>query len=542
MRAAELLFDNPILMKHVRSRLRPTQVVPWVAVAVVLGACVAWAGHNVPWVGDPSAAMILVGMQILTLTFGGANQINASLGGARESGILDFHRVSPVPPSAATLGFFLGAPIREYVLTVATLPFALFSAYQVDTSDPGKGFSWLAQLEVAMLVTTWVIHAVTVLVCLTRKRPRGSILGTVATVVLLIILSYLGSIGLYFGAQELLERTPRLNLFGLMVPWLPWLLLYEAPLLGFLGLAAARKMRAERAHAYTKAQALACMTTLTVLMVGGLWQIARLLYEASPFEPTPVDAIMLAAVYVLALVAMILTATITPDAGEYVKGLRRAGHEGRRRPSPWSDAGSNRVALFLLCALVLVGATVVVNVVGRQPYAQLGMFQTWGISPVLLERAQLDDKAWIALRQSMLSRPIAVGVLTVAYVGLGLQYFSLRTRRSGVALMALFLFVVWLLPVLAGAVIGMSVSSPSDERRALTVAALSPLPGLALASGLGNPPGAETLRLAALAPAITFAFIFNYLLVVTQRKLDHRLRAQAKAPAAAAPVGAWETA
>ena len=45
--------------------------------------------------------------------------------GRREaSGILDFHRVSPLTPAELTLGFFFGAPIREYVLFACTLPFA----------------------------------------------------------------------------------------------------------------------------------------------------------------------------------------------------------------------------------------------------------------------------------------------------------------------------------------------------------------------------------------------------------------------------------
>ena len=536
MRVVDAFLDNPILVKHARARLRAGQVLPWVAIGVVLSACASWAGHNLSNIGDPSAVAMLLGIQIFALGFGGANQINASLGGARESGILDFHRVTPVPPAVVALGFFLGAPIREYALAAVTIPFACYSAYQIDAADRWRGLAWLAQLEVALLATVWVVQALTTLACLTRKRPRGSVVGMVVTVVILLFVSYLGSVGFYFGTQWLLTETPRLNFFGFMVPWLPWLLLYELPLFGFLSLAVARKMRAERAHAFSKPQALACMATLSLLTIGGLWKIARVIGPEPPFEPSPVDAIMLAAVYVLSFAAMLLTVTVTPDSGEYLKGVRRALRAGRRRPSAWSDAGSNRVALFLLCALALLSATAVVNVVGKPTFLEA---RPWFNEPRLLERANMSDSAWLELRQSLLSRPIAVAVLTAAYVGLAFQFFSLRTRRSGVTLVAVLLFAAWLVPLLAGAVIGMAPAP--DQGRALTVLAVSPLPGIALSSGFGDLPGIDAIRLAALSPAIAFAFIFNYLLVITQRKLDQRLREQEK-PAPQPAVAAWEPA
>ena len=166
--------------------------------------------------------------------------------------------------------------------------------------------------------------------------------GTIATVLLLLLLSYLGSFGLYFGGQWLLREEPSVNLFGAMVPWLPWLLIVELPVLGFLGLASARKMKAERAHALTKPQALACMATLTTLTVGGIWNVSRFFSRAWPTEPTPTDVVIFVAVYGLSIAAMVLTLTITPDAGSYIKGARtrlQGGAEtaravGRRRRQP----------------------------------------------------------------------------------------------------------------------------------------------------------------------------------------------------------------
>ena len=533
MGMADVVLDNPILVKHLRSRLRLGQALPWAAVVLVLAACAAWAGHNLPWIGYPSAVVMLLGLQVLVLALGGMNQITTSLGGARESGILDFHRVSPVPPGVVALGFFLGAPIREYALAVLTLPFAAFAASHIDEADPARGLAWFAELEVGVLTSTWIAHGIAMLACLARKKPRGSVGGAVLTVILLLIFGSYGSAGFWFGAQWLLDEPRRLNFFGRMIPWLAWLLIYQVPALGFLALAVARKMRAERTHAFTKPQALACMATLAALMLGGTWGVARLLPPGYIYEPTMADAIMIAAAYALSLAAIALAATITPAAGEYIMGVRRAGREGRRRPSPWSDAGSNRIAVFGLGALVLVGATAVVNVVGRQNTMVPPYLVRSGLDPSDMERMNVDDATWLASRRIILARPIAIGVLTVAYVGLGFQYFSLRTRRSGPTLMALFLFAAWLVPLLAGAILGLG--GPVGRGRALAVLALSPLPGLALSTGLGEPPGGDAIRLAALAPAVTFAFVFNYLLVGVQRKLDRSLR-PAKAVAEPGPL------
>ena len=66
------------------------------------------------------------------------------------------------------------------------------------------------------------------------------------------------------------------------------------------------------------------------------------------------------------------------------------------------------------------------------------------------------------------------------YFGLALQYFSLRVRRSGATLMALFMFLVWLVPLAVAAVIGLGASP--DSALAVTILAMSPITGVALSS------------------------------------------------------------
>ena len=88
-------------------------------------------------------------------------------GGAKVSGILDFHRVSPLTPAELTLGFFFGAPIREYVLFACTLPFvALFLAFGVPSVH---GF---IQLSILMVAIAWVFHGLALLNSLIMKGQR----------------------------------------------------------------------------------------------------------------------------------------------------------------------------------------------------------------------------------------------------------------------------------------------------------------------------------------------------------------------------------
>ena len=233
---------------------------------------------------------------------------------------------------------------------------------------------------------------------------------------------------------------------------------------------------------------------------------------------------MLASVYALTLAGLVLTVTITPASGEYLKGMRRARREGRRRPGAWSDAGSNRVGLLILCTLILAAASAVVHVVGRpRLLLDAGTSHFYGmmgpVSPELL-----NDDLWLASRQALMSRPIVIAVLTVAYFGFAYQYFLLRSRRLGMVFVALFLMLVWLAPLGVAAVVGLNQSI--EPERILPILALSPAAGIALSSGIGQPPGVDAIQSAALVPAVTLAFLFKYLLIQLQRRIDRTLPAE----------------
>lgn len=477
----DILLDNPILIKHSRSRLRRNRVLPWSIVVVTLCAVICWVFYQQNGLLGTTPLTLVIMLQVVCLVFAGAGEIGGAVGGARESGILDFHRVSPVPPLWLAVGFFFGAPLLQYWLTLLTMPFAIFLA-----AVGPSGWQGLLAFELPLLLAAMLVHTLTLLGAMVSKKPKAGNRGLIGLVVFGLFMGQ----GIFFGIQfflfDLAGQMATIRFFGLPVPWVLLVVAYEAVLIGFLFVPSVRRMRSDRIHLYTKPQAIAFLGTIVTLVLGVTWTLRGY------------DFLVVSLLYALVFVAIILAATITPDRSEYIKGLRRAVKMGRKRPSPWSDPGANRLALFALCAIVLAGTTIAWEVIeGR-------------------------DRGG----PSAYSQTIAIGILTIAYVGLGLQASQLFMRKHGPTLFALFLFFAWIVPlVIAG---GLAFGQ-FDPQVSLTSAALSPLAGIMISTGLmeeADPAfgGADAARVAAVGSALTFTFLFHFLLDVVQRRLDRAVR------------------
>lgn len=470
--------DNPLFVKHVRSRLRKGQLLAPIVVMGSICVLLAYASHVYNWYVSGWTFGVYLGLQSLVLGIMGATQISSAVGGARESGILDFHRVSPLSPLAVTLGFFFGAPVREYTFAALTLPFVLICA-----ANDAPSLGGAVQLEVATLLGCWLLHAIALLTSLATKKPKASTKGAIGAIVFLVI--FAGPSGLY-GLTRLTgvvsdERT--LGFFSLTLPWLAFYVLYSVPLIFFLMLASVRKMQSERVHPYTKPEALIALVAEAVLILGAVWGLHDFAYIA------------LFVTYATSAVAMVLILTITPNLGEFTKGIRRAEREGKSHASYWDDLAPNRAAVFALCAVVLVAPTVAWYVITPGPFGPAWVGPPGSGPPA-------------ATRAPSFSVSIAVAVLSVAAFGLALQFFLLRAPRRGATLLALFVFVAWILPPVIASILGATQVNP---QLAMAVAAASPLAGIAMSVDLGpmSETGTDPLKLAAVIPALVFALLFN---------------------------------
>ncbi len=487
MNRLALWLDNPILVKHARSRLRRMQLLPSIAVVMVLALSIVLLGYQYNGLTGGETFGGLMTLQFVILGIMGASQVGASVGKARESGILDFHRASPMPPFSEALGFFFGAPIREYLMFATTLPFSMVCVGMGRPSVLGA-----FQLIGSLVLVAWTLHAIALLNALTGKGGKSGNRGVIGLVMLLIF----GGYGIVFGLSRVataIDEYPIGHFFDIPLPWLLIMALDLLPVIGFFLVASTRRLASERAHPLSKPQAVAALATGAVLLLGGLWT-----FEAFEFYWT------LLVLYALIVGSIVLISAVTPGRDEFIKGVRKAAKEGRKYPSVWSDRGLNRIGLFCLCGVVLVASTVAWRTIERPI--------SWASQNVPLSY----------------SLPIAIGVLVVAYFGLALQFFQLRFGKRGSIFLALFLFAAWLLPLVCGTIAAASFSqrrtpdSPPDNWSP-AIASLSPIFGIAVSSGAGNISGLDQARGAALMPALAFALLFNNLVTSTRRRIEKEI-------------------
>lgn len=468
---------NPILIKHVRTRLRPQTAFTSLAFVVLLCLCIAYAGYQLNLFRTGTAAGLILALQFILLLIMGSTQVGASVSGARTSGILDFHRVSPMTPAELTFGFFFGAPIREYLLFAATLPFtALCMAFGIPS------FRGFVQLMLLLLVTVWNLHALVLLNSLiTRgKTPSGGM------VVFVLFLFFFGGPLIGGGALSAtwVENDHRLQFFGLSLPTVPVVLIYQAPLLFFLLLASTRKMESPRLHALNRPQAILAMAAFATLVLGLVWRKENFdIYEVT-------------GLYLLAVPALILTIVVAATQWEYTKGLYRAQKLGKTRQPWWDDLSVSWVTVAILAGIVLVVGTAVHLLAVGEP----SQFFPWG-------------------RDGSYPLALALTVLTVAYFGFAYQYFQLRFAKRGNMYFALFLFVTWFLPNAAGWIQAIATASPGERWAGAPLFALSPAGGIAMVARVGDESLATAVQAAAITPALLYTFVFNYLLIGAQRRV-----------------------
>ena len=472
-------FDNPIFIKHVRSRLRRQPLAAGVVVVIVLCMCVVWAGYeNDAFVNGRAFEWLMI-LQGIILIIIGASQVSSAVGGAKVSGILDFHRVSPLTPAELTLGFFFGAPIREYVLFACTLPFvAIFMAFGVPTVH---GF---IQLTIFMVAIAWIFHGLALLNSLVKKGQRSA-RGAVGVVVFLVLIFFnMMRMGRFIPSVALFDEDSRLTFFGYSLPWLAVLLFYVAYVLFFLYLASRRKMGSERIHPLSKPQAIAALASLSVLLVAGIW------------ENDYRGILEVVALYLLVITALVSILMVTPNHAEYIKGHWRALKQGRSHLPWWDDLSENRILLLIACAIVLATATAAGSVVGDDQSDTIGAPSFPGNFPLA----------------------IAIGVLVVAYFGMAFQYFLLRFGRRGATYFALFLFLAWLVPVVAGTVLAMASMQGDGGTESQILFSLSPIPGIGMVASATDLTSRAVIQGPAITPALLFTFVFSSLLISARRQ------------------------
>lgn len=469
-------LDNPIFVKHLRSRLRPQAMATGAAITLLVCLCIVYAGFQSRSFDARMVFATLMGVQFVLLGLMGSVQVGAAVAGAKGTGILDFHRVSPQTPTELALGFLFGAPIREYMLAALTLPFLLLCVWMGYPEIRG-----LVQVEILVLFTAWTLHALALLGGLvlkgglTGQNALGASIGLGFVTVGPIM-------GVFSLMSRLLDADLRLEFFGVSLPWVAFILLHVAGLMAFVMVANLRKMESERLHGLTKRQALAAMATFSILAVGGMgnW----------PANGGP----QMVALYALGVAAIVLTTLTTPTLAEYEKGLRRARKRGEARPPVLGDFAPNRPIVAAICALLLAAGTLIGMTVVDDPMMR-GMPKAGGFP-----------------------HAVAYATIVAAYFGLGFQYFLLRFGRRSANFFGLFLFVAWVLPLILGIATIVAVGPMGNDSRASLLFSATPIVGVAATSGMFEDDAGPGPALVAFTLALLFAFVFNMLYTKSVRR------------------------
>lgn len=470
----KLIFDNPILIKHIRARLRRPQAVYLGIVVLCLCLCIMWAG----WYGqglDNGAIFTLMIFGVgAVLQLGGTSQVASSISQTNDTGILDFHRVSPLPAHTTTMGFVLGGPIREYMVAAIIWPFALFCAI---LGDPGiLGF---LSISIVMLTTTLLFHMMSMNAGILAKRgkTRGASMGLAVMIVLASVSSASVRTGLpipgfltvgpaYSEAMGQLDRIrgDLPTFFGLQLPMFVQSLIYQIPIIIFLTIPVVRRMRSAQASLYSKPTAIACLAAILFLNLGGIVNHPGL--EPELFIP------ML--LYASVIVSLLLTMAVTPAQGSYMNLVRRSKKQNMLKPSLWDDESSNRAMLFVF---------------GSFTWATVQVVDTF------LAKGQLKSDFLIMT---------GTAVCVIVNFGGAAQFFALKYGRKSKAMLLMFLFFFWLMPLILAALVAATI----DPDTGLKVAAFSPIYGIGSASIIG------------LVAAAALAGIFFALMVREERVIQ----------------------
>ncbi|MBI1322860.1 hypothetical protein GC170_06715 [bacterium] len=482
------LFDNPIIIKQTRVRLKRSSLFSWVAMLALLAMGHMWMEYQFGTQRyDRSAGYTLAGM-IFFLLIIGSQQTGMLVGSTRASGMLDFHRLSPQSPSSMFAGFILGGPIREYMIFgVGSILFLAACAFY-GTFLPGA-----ILVLASILVMVLLFHGLSIVSAMLARTPNvNAAKGAGAAWGVIISMMFLGPLFSRAMAIDRLASDPfSFRYVGLRLPWYVVFMGLGAVAFVFFAIAGVRRLKDDIRPSLSKKQAIAAYF---LAILAGLGFLSA---PEDTIDSAILGGILIGICAFWVLLSFILIPTTAPERVAYIGGLRRSLRLGHRRPGPFEDRAVNRWAIAAMAGLLTIGISIATFIMSSG--GEKG-FEFPGASS-------------------------ATVVLVVIEFGLALQYFRLRLGKHAGGAMLLFIFVMWILPIIVGImIISSGVANITDSAGFIAMSA-SPFPGVLLGSGVIDETGidSKSCQLAALLPALTAVFVFNMLVSNLQKRIDKRI-------------------
>lgn len=295
------LWGNPIFRRYCRSRLRAGVLVPLIFIVVICAAFVfltpylyvltkegqqAWTeARAARW-----AVWAIFPLQALILMLLGTGSVASGLSQEHEDGMIDYQRLTPMPPSAKIMGYLFGLPVREYVLFLATMPFLIYAAWMGEVPAPT-----LLRFYLIFLTSAVLYHLAGLVTGTIFKRRRAGMMAQLLVVLLYVVIPNLSFVG--FGAfryftvipeffkdlgpvlledagrltssrMNLLMQQPGPVFFGFEFSVTSFSLLVQAGLIGGFCMVLWRKWRRSEHHVLGKPMAVAGMLWVALLLLG----------------------------------------------------------------------------------------------------------------------------------------------------------------------------------------------------------------------------------------------------------------------------------
>ena len=137
---------NPLILRGIRERLRLKHLIAAGLFSLILSSTIYFTAYlneaNGGWnyneqtgqmeqeepspvKGARHAFTFLLSLQGFYLMFLGTGRVAAISAEEKESGLMDYQRMTPMNPFSKILGYLFGLPAREYYMFALTLPFLL---------------------------------------------------------------------------------------------------------------------------------------------------------------------------------------------------------------------------------------------------------------------------------------------------------------------------------------------------------------------------------------------------------------------------------
>jgi hypothetical protein len=393
---------NPLVLRGIRERLRGKHLIAAGLFSLIVTSTVyfvpylheaggGWQGEPSPIRGARYAFTWLLGLQGFFLMFLGTGRVAAITAEEKESGLMDYQRMTPMNPFSKILGYLFGLPIREYYMFALTLPFLLHCMIAGELSIDN-----VLHLYFVFFSSVILYHLTAHVIGLVVPKPRAaSWVSRIVVLGLYIFLPLFGQAGIsflsfltilptYFGKMlpelisldnggyrrwenDMIDFWQDVPFFATEISPSLFTLIMQGLILAALLITAYRKWRNESLPAFSKTSGIIIFAVFQFLLLGCLWpffsegQASGLLGETFSLENNSMKGgggifallFVQSVFFGLSLLGILtLVNTCCPNQHLHLKGTQRANRLGLSSIPLSADESRGTWFVLVLSAMV----------------------------------------------------------------------------------------------------------------------------------------------------------------------------------------------